>query len=143
MAADYTVREARWPADAAALKQIREEVFVHEQNVPPDLEWDGEDPRCRHVIAEATDGTPIGTGRLMPGGQIGRMAVRKAWRGTGVGGALLLALVEQARQAALPECHLHAQVNAIPFYERHGFTAEGEVFMDANIPHRNMWLKLS
>lgn len=140
---EFTVREARWPDDAAALKQIREEVFVDEQNVPPDLEWDGEDPHCRHVIAEAADGTPIGTGRLMPGGQIGRMAVRKPWRGRGVGSALLLALVEQARQEALPDCHLHAQVSAIPFYERHGFSAEGDVFMDANIPHRNMWRTLA
>jgi len=142
MPTEFSVREAVWPTDAEALKAIREEVFVYEQDVPPELEWDGEDARCRHVLALATKGEAIGTGRLLPDGQIGRMAVRKSWRGRGVGGALLQALVAQARTAGLAQCHLHAQVSAIPFYEKHGFTARGEVFMDANIPHRDMWLDL-
>jgi len=122
----------------AELRGVRDEVFVDEQRVPVELEHDALDPLCTHVIARLLDGTPIGTGRLTPERHIGRMAVRAPWRGRGVGDALLLALVEQARLRGWPDVHLNAQVSAIGFYERHGFQPEGERFIEAGIEHQAM-----
>jgi predicted GNAT family N-acyltransferase len=122
----------------AELRAVRDEVFVGEQNVPIELEHDARDPLCTHVIARLLDGTPVGTGRLTPERHIGRMAVRAPWRGRGVGDALLLALVEQARLRGWQDVHLNAQASAITFYERHGFQPEGERFMEAGIEHQAM-----
>lgn len=137
----YTLRPAGWEQDAAALRRIREEVFVREQRVPPALEWDGLDETCLHVLALAGD-HPIGTARMLPDGHIGRMAVLRPWRGRGVGGALLSYLLECARAQGLREVRLNAQVHAIPFYQRFGFNAQGEPFLDAGIPHRRMTRRL-
>ena len=91
---------------------------------------------------EDRDGNPIGTGRLLPDGHIGRMAVLREWRGRGVGTALLRALMEEGRKQGFERLILAAQVQAMPFYEKEGFVAEGDVFDDAGIPHRNMvWRK--
>ena len=135
------VRKAEWPEDADRLRAVRQVVFVEEQSVDPDIEWDGLDERCDHVLT-LRDGTCIGTGRLMPDGRIGRMAVLKNCRGEGHGGAMLEALVEIARHRGLESVHLHAQVHALDFYERHGFVADGEVFDEAGIDHRNMVRRL-
>ncbi len=134
----FRIRRARWLEEREALRQVRETVFVQEQQVPPKLEWDGLDERCLHLLAVDEAGNPIGTGRLLPDGHIGRMAVLKHWRGLGVGTALLHALMEEGRKRGLAELVLNAQVSAIPFYERAGFRAEGAVFEDAGIPHRRM-----
>ncbi len=139
---NFRLRPARWPQDQAALRQVRETVFVREQKVPPELEWDGLDDQCLHMLAEDRDGNPIGTGRLLPDGHIGRMAVLREWRGRGVGSALLGALMEEGRKRGFETMILAAQVQAMPFYEKAGFVAEGDVFDDAGIPHRNMvWRK--
>ena len=134
----FEIRLARWPRDREALRLIREQVFVEEQGVPLELEWDGLDPRCLHLLAEDAGGNPIGTGRLLPDGHIGRMAVLAPWRGRGVGTALLRRLMEEGRKLGYPELVLNAQVSAISFYERAGFEVEGPVFDDAGIPHRRM-----
>ena len=120
------------------LRAVRETVFVQEQLVPIEEEWDALDPDCVHVIARAQDGTPIGTGRLTPEHKIGRMAVLREWRGRGVGDALLLALIEQAHQRGWREVALNAQVSAIAFYLRHGFQPVGERFWEAGIEHQAM-----
>jgi len=139
---DFRLRLARWPQDQAALRQVRETVFVREQKVPLELEWDGLDDQCLHMLAEDRDGNPIGTGRLLPDGHIGRMAVLREWRRRGVGSALLRALMEEGRKQGFETMILAAQVQAMPFYEKAGFVAEGDVFDDAGIPHRNMvWRK--
>ena len=139
---NFQLRLARWPQDQAALRQVRETVFVREQKVPLALEWDGLDDQCLHMLAEDRDGNPIGTGRLLPDGHIGRMAVLREWRGRGVGSALLRALMEEGRKRGFETMILAAQVQAMPFYEKAGFVAEGDVFDDAGIPHRNMvWRK--
>ena len=132
------VRAADWDADRAALRAVREQVFVREQAVPIELEWDEFDPLCQHVVAEAA-GQAIGTGRLLPDGHIGRMAVLEPWRGQGVGSALLEALLRLARDRAIRRARLNAQSRAVGFYRRHGFIAEGEEFVEAGIPHRSMW----
>lgn len=120
------------------LRAVREPVFVQEQQVPIELEWDELDPVCVHVIARDAAGTPIGTGRLTPEHKIGRMAVLPEWRGRGVGDALLLALIEEAAQRRWPELRLHSQASAVGFYVKHGFVPYGDRFMEAGIEHQSM-----
>ncbi len=135
---DFHVRLVTWDEAGERLGAVRETVFVHEQNVPLELEYDGLDPDCIHALAETADGQAIGTARLRPGGHIGRMAVLAPWRGRGVGGALLRALIDEAERNGVTETYLHAQVQALDFYARYGFEAIGPEFMDAGIPHRKM-----
>ena len=135
----FSIRRADWTRDAAALREVRTRVFVEEQQVPLDLEWDGLDADCMHALAVA-DGHPIGTGRLTPDGHIGRMAVLAPWRGRGVGAAILEHLMSAALQRGDPCCVLNAQVSAMGFYERYGFRSEGEIFLDAGIEHQRMRL---
>jgi len=101
------------------------------------------DVACQHVLASADDGAPIGTGRLLPDGRIGRMAVLKVWRGCGIGGALLRELLELAREQGHMEARLHAQTHALEFYRKHGFTPVGDEFMEAGIPHYEMRMLLT
>ena len=143
--AAYSVRKANWNSDADALMEVRRTVFIEEQNVPPELERDGLDPDCAHVIAIDGNGKAIGTGRLMPEGRIGRVAVLESWRRRGVGAALMRRLVKIAADRGQAEgvlC-LHAQSWTIPFYESFGFVADGEEFDEAGIPHRAMVLRRS
>jgi len=120
------------------LRLVRETVFVQEQNVPLELEWDELDPLCHHVLAHDAHGNPIGTGRLTPEHKIGRMAVLPGWRGRGVGDGLLLALIDEARRLGWREVSLHAQVTAIRFYARHGFLPYAPRFVEAGIDHQSM-----
>jgi predicted GNAT family N-acyltransferase len=141
--AKHDIRFGDWSALSADAKAIRFEVFVDEQNVPADIELDDMDAVCLHAVAYAADGTPLGTGRLLPDGHIGRMAVRKLARGDGVGGALLQALMAQARARGDQQVVLSAQSQAAPFYTRHGFAIDGEEFFEAGIAHINMQLRFS
>ncbi|MBS7456304.1 GNAT family N-acetyltransferase [Coralloluteibacterium stylophorae] len=141
--AGWRVRPADYTRDFPALRAVREPVFVVEQAVPIEEEWDALDPHCFHVLAFDASGSPVGTGRLTPERKIGRMAVLQAWRGRGVASALLQALVEEAVRRGWDEVSLHAQVQAIPFYARAGFTAYGDEFMEAGIAHRRMRRALS
>lgn len=132
---EFTVRLTTWNADAARLAAVRRAVFVEEQRVPESLEWDGRDEACVHAIAEDSRGHAIGTARLLPEGSIGRMAVLPAWRGKGVGGALLAAMLAAARARGDRKVTLHAQTHACRFYAAHGFAREGAEFLEAGIPH--------
>ncbi|MBO1113127.1 GNAT family N-acetyltransferase [Bordetella petrii] len=114
---------------------VRHEVFVLEQSVPVDIELDDDDPVAVHAVAYGGDGTPVATGRLLPDGHIGRMAVRKAARGSGVGGQVLDALIAQGHGDGHRLLLLHAQTHARRFYEAHGFAAQGETFVEAGIEH--------
>ena len=131
----YTIEAVDWHHGADALRAVRWKVFVEEQRVPAEQEWDEEDERSRHVLAVAADGTPIGTGRLLRDGHIGRMAVLKEWRGRGVGNALMIRLLRMAGDAGHRTVKLNAQTHAAGFYARHGFAVEGGEFMEAGIPH--------
>ncbi|HUO79638.1 MAG TPA: GNAT family N-acetyltransferase [Steroidobacteraceae bacterium] len=131
-----------WAAVGARLRPIREQVFVIEQGVPAALEWDGADPGAVHVLA-LTKREPVGTGRLLPTGKIGRLAVLAAFRGHGVGSLVLRRLVELARRRGLSGVYLHAQVEAVGFYAAHGFVAEGPEFDEAGLRHRRMRLAFS
>ncbi|HEB96403.1 MAG TPA: GNAT family N-acetyltransferase [Sedimenticola thiotaurini] len=135
---DFSLRAASWSDDRERLRAVRVPVFVEEQSVPPELEWDEADQTALHLLAEDRDGRPVATARLLPSGQIGRMAVLPEWRHRGVGSALLSRLLEEGRRRGLPPPFLHAQEQAIPFYRRHGFQAVGDPFMEAGISHRRM-----
>lgn len=130
-----TLKVATWDVLREDATLIRHEVFVLEQNVPAELELDDLDQACVHAVAYDQQGQAIATGRLLPDGHIGRMAVRQGGRGQGVGGVILQALMAQARQRGDLQVVLNAQVHAAPFYARHGFVQEGEEFMDAGIVH--------
>jgi predicted GNAT family N-acyltransferase len=126
-----------WGVDRPLLQQVRRQVFVVEQRVPEEEEWDDDDEVCVHVLA-TRNREPVGTGRLSPAGKIGRLAVLSEFRGRGVGDRILQMLIEQACHRGLLEVTMNAQVQVVPFYEKRGFEAHGLVFDEAGIPHRRM-----
>ncbi|MEU1052422.1 GNAT family N-acetyltransferase [Streptomyces sp. NPDC005876] len=151
MTPPYQVRVAEDPADRDACFAVRKDVFVAEQGVPEDIEYDAHDAGAVHVLAVGEDGVPLGTGRLLYGaeaagktggdpgvGSLGRLAVTRAARGLGVGAALVRAIEEAARARGLAAVDLHAQTHALGFYEKLGYEAYGPEFPDAGIPHRAM-----
>mgnify|MGYP003307655053 CR=1 FL=1 len=113
-------------------------MFIEEQNVPQELEWDGMDETSVHFVAESSDDGVIGTARLMPSGQIGRMAVLSPYRNHGIGRKLLDLAIHRADQLGVKKVFLHAQSHALEFYRKAGFVAEGPEFDEAGIPHRSM-----
>ena len=138
---EFRVVLADWHQQQQWARPVREAVFMAEQGVPVELEWDEFDAISRHAVAFDADGSPIGTGRIWQEGEIGhigRMAVLREWRSQGVGRALLESLLEVAHNAGLRELHLSAQTQAIGFYTQFGFIAEGPEYLDAGIPHRRM-----
>lgn len=137
---NFTVRTASWHEDLAELQALRRAVFIVEQQVPEELEWDEADTISVHALAIDRQGLALGTGRLLPDGHIGRMAVARDWRRRGVGSAILVFLLAQARQRGLDSVQLHAQTHALAFYARHGFAVQGGEFIEAGIPHRVMTL---
>ncbi|MGW2226292.1 GNAT family N-acetyltransferase [Streptomyces formicae] len=145
------VRVAESPEDLESCFVVRKEVFVAEQQVPEDLEYDEYDARAVHVLAVRDDGVPLGTGRLLTGaaaaaknggdagvGALGRLAVTRAARGLGIGAALVRAIEDVARARGLTAVDLHAQTHALGFYECLGYEVYGPEFPDAGIPHRAM-----
>ncbi|MFC9391805.1 GNAT family N-acetyltransferase [Streptomyces sp. NPDC057027] len=151
MTTAYTVKEALGRDDRDACFAVRREVFVEEQGVPQEIEYDTYDETAVHVLAVRADGLPLGTGRLLHGadavgktgadasvGSLGRLAVSEAARGLGVGAALVRAIEDAARERGLSAVDLHAQTHALGFYERLGYEAYGPEFPDADMPHRAM-----
>src|SRR6266852_4992211 len=139
MRATFTISILAWDKALPLARPVREQVFVAEQKVPLELEWD---ERSDHAVARDSKGQAIGTARLLPDGRIGRMAVLGEWRRRGVGTALLEALLEQARKRSMRHITLHAQTHAAGFYRRFGFNERGEEFLEAEIPHVEMTLEL-
>jgi predicted GNAT family N-acyltransferase len=129
---------ADWSIDRDALRNIRYPVFIEEQQVPVELEWDEYDDSATHFIA-SRDGEAIACARLKSDGQIGRMAVLKEYRSQGIGQQLLRFVLQTAANNNMNKVYMHAQVSAIPFYEKQGFTAIGDIFFEADIPHREMY----
>ncbi len=137
MSAALAVRLGSWDELSAQASPIRFTVFVDEQKVPVELELDEFDPLSCHALALAGD-EAIGTGRLLPDGHIGRMAVLAGWRGRGVGALLLQALIDEAKRRGMARVVLNAQTHALGFYARFGFVPEGEEYEEAGLPHRTM-----
>jgi YbgC/YbaW family acyl-CoA thioester hydrolase len=136
------VRVGRWSELGEPARKIRSQVFVEEQHIPAEMEWDGADDGCVHALACNRFGLPLATGRMLehvPGvAKIGRMAVLAPMRGGHIGRAVLDALLQHARERGDREALLHAQLGAAPFYSRAGFIARGPVFEEAGIPHVEM-----
>lgn len=147
MPTNWQVSLTNWSKlnDQALMKTIREKVFIIEQSVPIELEWDGLDEQCIHCLTKTAGGTAIATARMHISGSIGhigRMAVLKPYRQQGIGTLMLNKLLEHAQKNAVKAIHINAQTTAIAFYERIGFIAVGEQFDDAGIPHYQMTLKI-
>ena len=128
----------QWQDEKSSLEYIRKTVFIDEQKVPIELEWDGLDATAYHVLAKSTARKPAGTGRLLQSGQIGRMAVLREYRGKGAGTAILKCLLQLADSMKIPEVFLNSQLQAVPFYRKHGFITAGEIFNEAGIAHCRM-----
>lgn len=135
------IRPADFKSDFELLRSIRETVFVEEQSVPLELEWDEHDPSAYHLLA-FDNATPVATARLLANGKIGRMAVLPGWRHQGIGTAILQQLIDKATASGREKVALSAQVSAIPFYQRLGFVICSDVYDDAGIPHKDMELRL-
>ncbi|MFA0812106.1 GNAT family N-acetyltransferase [Microbulbifer epialgicus] len=136
------VRPADWQTERDSIRAIRQAVFVEEQKVPADLEWDNQEESSQHFLV-FQGGAAVGTGRLTQAGKIGRMAIDKKVRGQGLGAELLKAIFEYAQQQGYRQIFLHAQQQAQGFYSKAGFSAEGKVFFEAGIPHIKMVQNLS
>ena len=141
MEQNATVTSGHWEILEEHASRIRRVVFIDEQQVPQEEEWDGLDSQCLHFLA-MLNGEPVGTARLLPDGHIGRVAVLEHARGLGIGYQLMEAAIQAARDAGHARAVLSAQLHALAFYEQLGFVAHGDVFMDAGIPHREMTLFL-
>ena len=137
------IREASWPADRMALENVRCEVFVKEQNVPRNLEFDGRDANALHWLALTREEEPVGTLRLLPSGQIGRAAVLPAYRGRGVGSRLLRHATAAAEAQGWGEVWVNAQYVRRGFYAAHGFIVISDLFQDAGIPHQRLLRRLT
>ena len=119
------------------IQHIRETVFIAEQQVPVELEFDGLDNVALQLLV-AVDGQYVGTGRMLSDGHIGRIAILKDFRGLGLGAKMVQALVDEAARLGYPRVYLGAQTQALGFYTKLGFTPYGDEFMDAGIPHLAM-----
>ena len=137
------VVKVEWSTHMEKLRAIRQRVFIEEQSVPQDIEWDGLDEEATHFLALNEMGLALGTARLLTStGQIGRMAVVKEQRGRDIGRQLLQAAIDHAVEVGLERVFLHAQTHAEGFYRKSGFLPIGEEFMEAGIPHVEMALVL-
>lgn len=131
------VRVADWHKDNRDIRRIREAVFIAEQSIPAELEWDEDDLSAVHFLAVEGD-YAVGTARLLADGEIGRVSVLKDWRGLRVGDKLLQAVIAHANSLGLREQKLSAQVHATAFYEHHGFRVVSGEFLEAGLPHVDM-----
>ena len=132
---DFSILLTDWAHDAPKLAAIRRTVFIDEQGVPEALEWDADDAGAVHLLAVDGEGRAIACARLLPDGHLGRMAVLPAWRGHGVGRALLATALDAARGRGHAMLRLSAQTQAAGFYARAGFVAVGSEYEEAGIPH--------
>lgn len=131
------IKSGRFKELECDLRYLRTTVFIEEQFVPPELEWDEEDQQAQHVVVYS-QGSPVATARILADGRIGRMAVLKPWRSKGIGSLLLGTLEAYAQQHGLKSVYLSAQQHAVKFYEKHGYEVYSDLYMDANIPHFSM-----
>jgi predicted GNAT family N-acyltransferase len=137
-AAEVSIRVGDWKQLRGVAMPVRYAVFVREQGVPARFELDEHDAVAVHAVAFDPCGVPLGTGRLLPDGHIGRMAVLRSARGRGVGTVILRTLVAIAKSRGMHELRLHAQLTAVSFYERQGFVTIGEPYDEVGILHRTM-----
>ncbi len=141
---NISIQITHWDEAKSQVMPIRHEVFINEQQVPEELEWDEFDQDALHAIVKKEQEV-IGTARLIIDGQdakIGRMAILKEYRDQGIGQKLLSILIQTAKEKGAQECILHAQTHAIAFYAKSDFEPNGPIFDEAGIPHVEMRLML-
>lgn len=140
------VRTGDWGTLGRDAQRVRTAVFIEEQGIPKEEEWDAADQTCLHAVAYNRLGQPVATGRLLSAGEgvgkIGRMAVHRALRGTGLGRAIVEALTQAARQRGDHTLRLSAQRTAEGFYRRLGYVCVGDTYEDVGIPHVDMEIRL-
>ena len=135
----FTIRTGRWDELQNDAKLIREQVFIHEQQIPVEDEWDAEDAVSLHFVVYDQD-QPIATARLLQNNSVGRVAVLKSHRGVGIGKLLMQQIIQQAKHEQREFLKLSSQVYAMQFYTGLGFKVEGEQYLDCGIPHIDMRL---
>jgi predicted GNAT family N-acyltransferase len=141
---NISIQITHWEEAKSQVMPIRHEIFIKEQEVPEELEWDEFDQNALHAIIKK-ENQVIGTARLIIDNtiaKIGRMAIQKEYRQQGIGQELLLTLMQRAKEKGAQECILHAQTHAIAFYAKANFEPNGPIFDEAGIPHVEMRLIL-
>lgn len=135
----FTIRTGSWDELQNDAKLIREQVFIHEQQITAEDEWDADDAISLHFVVYDQD-QPIATARLLQNNSVGRVAVLKSHRGVGIGKLLMQQIIQQAKHEQREFLKLSSQVHAIQFYAGLGFKVEGEQYLDCGIPHIDMRL---
>ena len=135
----FRVQSGHWNKLEQDVKFIRKQVFIIEQNIPEEEEWDDQDMISDHFVVYDQD-QPIATARLLQNNSVGRVAVLKAYRGQGIGRMIMLEIIRQAHQQDRKFLHLSSQVHAISFYEKLGFSIQGDAYDECGIPHIKMQL---
>lgn len=135
----YRVQRGHWDKLEQDAKFIRKQVFIIEQNIPEEEEWDDQDMISDHFVVYDQD-QPIATARLLQNNSVGRVAVLKAYRGQGIGRMIMLEIIRQAHQQDRTFLQLSSQVHAISFYEKLGFSIQGDAYDECGIPHIKMQL---
>lgn len=136
---DITVKNADWAYDKGNIKAIRQQVFINEQHVPEDMEWDQHDDSALHCLVFSDD-QAVATARLQKDGQLGRMAVLKTFRGKGIGRLVINHMLELHHAQLSTDIFIHAQKHATGFYNQFGFVRQGSEFIEAGIAHYKMVL---
>ncbi len=136
-----TIQQVTWPAAESELRAVRTPVFIEEQFVTPEFEWDDIDASAVHLLA-TYENQPIACLRIIHYQKIGRMAVIKQWRGVGLGAALLQKAISFCKECGSKSIYLSAQTHAINFYQKAGFKQISDEYCDVNIPHVDMRLDL-
>jgi predicted GNAT family N-acyltransferase len=131
------VNTVSWDDAHSALRLIRQKVFVEEQSVPEDLEWDSDDKTAIHLLGKEGN-RPVACARILKGGKLGRLAVLKDYRQHGWGGRILRAAEQLLKDQQKNKITLNAQANSYHFYFKNGYRPSEEMFWDANIPHVRM-----
>jgi predicted GNAT family N-acyltransferase len=132
-----------WDEARKHAEPVRYAVFMADKDAPPGVELDDIDPQCIHALAYDESGRPVGTARMLPDGGIGRLVVLRDWRRRGVGGALVDALIEEARKRGLAEVSVSAPLQAAEFYRELGFVADGKVVKEGERLYQRMRRALS
>ncbi len=135
----FRVQSGHWDKLEQDAKFIRKQVFIIEQNIPEEEEWDDQDMISDHFVVYDQD-QPIATARLLQNNSVGRVVVLKAYRGQGIGRMIMLEIIRQAHQQDRKFLHLSSQVHAISFYEKLGFSIQGDAYDECGIPHIKMQL---
>ncbi len=135
----FRVQSGHWDKLEQDAKFIRKQVFIIEQNIPEEEEWDDQDMISDHFVVYDQN-QPIATARLLQNNSVGRVAVLKAYRGQGIGRMIMLEIIRQAHQQDRKFLQLSSQVHAISFYEKLGFSIQGDAYDECGIPHIKMQL---